>query len=391
MKIKSILIMAVLSIAIVSASAQETHLIVNSEVRLPKDSIESAQLVSTLNNFLIATQQPNEDNKWILPSERLGTYILLDEFKDITKTQKDDNFFKPYLTNVVSIDKEHYHIQLAYMGVKENEPYLRASFELIAHKQENSFLFSSPLAQNTKDWKTLTFGNVTFHYQNQVYQKMSEDFAKQIAMFDTKLQINKPSEYYFCDEYEDMSQLLQLIGIQYKADYNGCSWDVVEFVADGISINFYHKALLLREQLDPHDLFHARAALAIPEDKRNNSMVCGCAYIYGGSWGISYDEIWRTFKSKLTNDKKTDWLKLYNERYNFGESQEKHLLVTQMINALIIQKVEKEKGFSAVMDLLGSGNFLKEKDNFFNILEKTTGINEKNFNKEVWKLINEEK
>ncbi|GHT17304.1 hypothetical protein FACS189429_1080 [Bacteroidia bacterium] len=80
---------------------------------------------------------------------------------------------------------------------------------------------------------------------------------------------------------------------------------------------------------------------------------------------------------------------MYNERYNFGESQEKHLLVTQMINALIIRKVEKEKGFSAVMDLLGSGNFLKDKDNFFNILEKTTGINEKNFNKEVWKLIND--
>jgi hypothetical protein len=291
----------------------------------------------------------------------------------------------------VSIDSEHYHIQLAYLGVKENVPSLRASFELIAHKQGNSFLFSSPLARNTKDWKTLTFGNVTFHYQNQVYQKLSEIHAKHIAEFDAKLKVNQPAEYYFCDDYEDMTQLLQLIGVQYKADYNGLSLSTFNFAVDGKTIHFYHKELLQSGQLDLHNLFHARANLVIPEDKRNNSMICGCAYIYGGSYGISYEEIWHTFKTKLTNDKKTDWLKLYNEQYNFGESQEKHLLVTQMINALIIRKIEKEKGFSTVMDLFGSGNFIKEKVNFFKILEKVTGINEKNFNKEVWKLINAEK
>jgi hypothetical protein len=118
-------------------------------------------------------------------------------------------------------------------------------------------------------------------------------------------------------------------------------------------------------------------------------MICGCAYLYGGSWGISWEEIVKTFKTKMINNKHTDWLKLYDERYNFGESEEKHLLVTQFINALIIQKVEKEKGFAAVKELLSSGNFIKERGNFFKILEKITGINEKNFNKEVWKLIHE--
>ena len=116
-------------------------------------------------------------------------------------------------------------------------------------------------------------------------------------------------------------------------------------------------------------------------------MVCGCATLYAGSWGYDWAEIQKMFKERMTCDKKTDWLKLYFEQYNFGESQERPFQITQFINALIIQKVEQEQGFPAVMELFESGNMLKDRENFFRILEKVTGINEKNFNKEVGKLI----
>jgi hypothetical protein len=99
----------------------------------------------------------------------------------------------------------------------------------------------------------------------------------------------------------------------------------------------------------------------------------------------------KTFKTKLTKNAKTDWLKLYRESYNFGENEEKHLYVTQLINSLIIQKVEKEKGFKAVLELLGSGNFEENEDNFFKILENNSGINKNNFNEKVGALINESK
>ncbi len=84
-----------------------------------------------------------------------------------------------------------------------------------------------------------------------------------------------------------------------------------------------------------------------------------------------------------------DWLKLYFERYNFGVSKKRHLLVTQFVNALIIQKIDKEQGFSAVKKLLASGNIYKNRDEFFRILEEVTGINEQNFNKEVGALIDD--
>ena len=77
------------------------------------------------------------------------------------------------------------------------------------------------------------------------------------------------------------------------------------------NINLYTKRFFYQKTDDPHDIFHARAALAIPENKRNHFMICGCAYVYGRSWGISWYGIQKMFKSRMPYDNKTDWLKLY--------------------------------------------------------------------------------
>jgi hypothetical protein len=168
---------------------------------------------------------------------------------------------------------------------------------------------------------------------------------------------------------------------------NGINWNGLDFTVSGKDFSFNTRRLSRTRIYDFHDIFHSRAYRVISQEQRNTYMVCGCAYIYAGSWGMSWEDIQKMFKSRMSYDKKTDWLKLYFERYNFGESMEKHLLVTQYINALIIQKVEKEQGFSAIMELLASGNMYRNRENFFRILKKIAGINEKDFNKEVWKLI----
>jgi hypothetical protein len=168
---------------------------------------------------------------------------------------------------------------------------------------------------------------------------------------------------------------------------NGINWGGIDFIVSEKGFSFKARRISLSRIFDFHDLFHSRVEHCIPQDKINRQMVCGCAYIYAGSWGMSWEDIQTMFKTRMSYDKKTDWLKLYFEWYNFGESMEKHLLVTQYINALIVQKVVKEQGFSAVMELLASGNMYQDRKNFFGILEKVAGISEKNFNKEVWKLI----
>ena len=365
--------------------AQTKSLIVGNDLRLPKDSIERIRLLEDVDSFLMLGQQADVENPFILPAEKAETQILLDEIKEISKN--DSIEISAYLTGIESIsDKDSYFIQVAYMGDRENQPRLKACFDFIAHKADNGFLFSSPLVRNTKDWKIKELGHLVMHYQSDVNENMVDQYIEYLIKYDTKLGVSKKTEYYFCDDCEAMVQQLQLAGIRYHAGYNGYSWVDIAFGTDEKLIVIQSRRISRQRTIDPHDLFHYRAAVAIPKGK-NHYMVCGGAYVYGGSWRISWEGIKDMFKSRMIYDENTDWLKLYFDRYNFGESQREHLLVTQFINALIIEKVEKKQGFSAVMELLASGNMYEEREKFFAILNKVAGINESNFNKKAAELI----
>ena len=69
--------------------AQTGELTIHPHIRLPQDSLTSQQLVQALNDFLAAAAKPNEENQWVLASQRIETHILLDEFKDIMKSNRN--------------------------------------------------------------------------------------------------------------------------------------------------------------------------------------------------------------------------------------------------------------------------------------------------------------
>jgi len=51
-----------------------------------------------------------------------------------------------------------------------------------------------------------------------------------------------------------------------------------------------------------------------------------------------------------------------------------------LIDALLIEKIERDKGFPAVMQVLCSGKKQPDDANFFAALQKADGINAANFN-----------
>lgn len=371
------------------AFGQSEKIIVPANVNLPKDTLITNLLINSLNGFLALKEKPNNENTYVSNKDLLEMSILLDEMKGIEKDKKSNNFYKGYLTAVTQLEKKNYLIQFSYIGISENIPTLRASFEILGQQKDNQFYFSSPLKRNTSTWKAKKIGTSTFHYKNRLNEKIVKEYLMDLALFDKKLNAKETKiEWYGCD---DLPELLQNIGLTFKLDYNGIKSGVFNAIENNTLLLVNGSNNSCFDTFDPHDLFHERARNVIPADKINASMVCGCAYIYGGSWGISYENILKTFKEKVSSNPNSDWLKLYTEAYNFGESQGKHLLVTQMVNALIIKKTEKEKGFSSVIELLSSGNFRKDSDGFFRVLEKVTGINKTNFNEKVWELIRHEK
>ena len=53
------------------------------------------------------------------------------------------------------------------------------------------------------------------------------------------------------------------------------------------------------ENFDPHDLWHTRLSMVISRRAVDHSVDEGCAYLYGGSWGYTWDEILKAFKKGM--------------------------------------------------------------------------------------------
>jgi hypothetical protein len=362
-----------------------SKVIVAKYIKLPADSLVRKQLLNSFDKFLLAAQKPNEENELIFPAEKIETFIQLDEVNGIEKTSSDDKFFKPYLTNVAPIENNNYLMKVSYTGIKDTVPMTSGSFEFIAHKTDNSFLFSSPLLRNTKTWKTITLGNNVFHYQTTINQTKLKEFDRLATAFDKKLKsTNKKCEFYLCT---DLPELQKVIGVDYKLAYNGRSESVwSSSLGDKkIIVSGNHNASF--DNFDQHDLWHDRLSLVIPRSQVNKPVDEGCAYLYGGSWGLTWKEIFKEFKEKIANNKDANWVEI-KENPIYFKTKEFNNSADYIVNALLVQKIEKEKGFDGIWEFLNCGPYAKGNENYYKALEKLTGITKANYNEKVWELIN---
>jgi len=370
--------------------AQTEKIILGPNVKLPTDSIISKQLLKALNTFMSEKDKPNEEISLILPEQKVGTFILIDEMKDIEKSGKyqDDLFYKPYLMNIVKISDNQYYLQLAYIGSDNNFPILRANFELIAHKTDDFFLFSSPLVYNTKHWKTINKEKDILHYEHIINESKVQEYIALKTLFDKKLkQENKITELYCCD---NILQLLRLIGVTYKSDYNGQVYNVFTSIFNEKQLIMLGNENEAFNNFDLHDLWHDRLSLVISRKKVNRPIDEGYAYLYGGSWGVTWQDVLKEFRQKINYNKETNWL-------NFKETQEGYVgnkgdkfVVDYIINAIILQKIENEKGFAGVWEFLNCGPYEKGNENYFIALEALTSINKSNYNNMVLNLLDAE-
>ncbi len=384
---KKIVLLVLVLIVSFKVSAQINPLIIPSGIFLPKDSLVKNQLITDLNGFLAQKEKPNKENTFILKQDLLETSILLDEIKEIERSKKfnDDNFYKGYLTNVLRLSDSIFKIQFVYMGVNDSIPLLKANFSIIATKKNGQFYFNSPLKMNTATWKIIKFGNAVVYYKNKLNSKSANDYFDLTEKFDKKLNAPIiPTEYYCGDNF---NEVLQLIGVDYKIDYNGN-------VYNSLNANENNTNLILNGTLtsdftgfDPHDLWHSRLHNVLSTSIINKPVDEGTAYLYGGSWGLTWKEILTKFKLYVAQNPKADWINLYNESTNFDPTAKYPLNVDMVINALLIKKIESEKGFPAVIELLSCGKKVKDNSNYFLALEKITGIKKADFNDNVWKLV----
>lgn len=365
-------------------------LTINNDILMPEDSLETKSLLASISGFLSAAQE-NSENSWVKPSEYVETKFLIDEIYEIQKNEafENDSFYKPYVTNIIPIEENEYVVMISYIGVHNDSPILRASFELLACLQGEKYLISSPLKRYTQDWKTKTIHNHHFHYPNSLDDKKAQNFADRVIFYDEQLDNNTGMYHYYL--IQDGLNTSKLIGVEYKVDYNGWK-NSLRWESDHENTSVWVANEGRVFGYDTHDLWHNRLRRVIPRNEIHRRVDCHIATLYGGIWGFSWDELFPIFYEKFTIDSNVDWLDHKAKKSHFltnGIRGERKNYTDDFVGALLINKIEKEIGFDKVWELLKTKRTKDDKE-YYEVLEKLVGISKKNYNREIMKLIREE-
>jgi hypothetical protein len=351
-----------------------------STMHFPLDFASKSLLIQDLNDFL---NLYTKGGSAVQPD--LMTMPLTDELNDIKRNETLQNpaFFKAYLENVILLGDSSYFLQFSFLGIKDGTPMLRASFNLIAQRHIDHFIFSSPLQKNIQSWKRENIENITYIFPDSIDQTKASAFARLDSFYNTK--INVPGQQTVFIQADNFPDALHLIGVNYKSDYAGYAYNSLSdysknkrIVISGRSGKF--------PNYDPHDSWHEKLRTVMSDSVINRPVDEGCAYLFGGSWGFTWFQVLDSFKLFVNQHPGADWLTLYKDgdKFNMGIYQNG---IANVLNALLVQKIQQEKGFPAVMTLLSCGRREKGDANYFKALKKITGITENNFNKEINRLL----
>jgi len=349
-------------------------------MRFPMNFNSKLFLMQDLNDFLNLYTKGGS-----VAQPDLMTMPLTDELNDIkrSETLQNPTFFKAYLENVILLGDTSYFLQLSFLGVKDGTPILRASFNLIAKQNIDHFIFSSPLQKNIQNWKRENIENITYIFPDSIDKTKASAFASLDSFYNAK--INVPGQQTVFIKADNFPDALHLIGVNYKSDYAGYAYN-------SLSDYSKNKRIVISGRMgkfpnyDPHDTWHEKLRTVMSDSVINRPVDEGCAYLFGGSWGFSWFQVLDSFKLYVNQHPDADWLTLYKDgdKFNTGIYQNG---IANILNALLVQKIQQEKGFPAVMTLLSCGRREKGDANYFKALGKITGITENNFNKEIDKLL----
>jgi len=386
MKLKTFFLLITASCFIgLTMPATSQPLLVTGGVKLPENAVLKNELISSLNGLLTQKERPVSKNEYILQTHALETAALINEIKAATNNEKqaNTNLYKNYLSNAVNIDSNNWVIQLQYMTVADGQPVLKAAFRLMARHEGHKFLFYAPLKQYTQSWHSKSIHNTTFYYKSALHMADVKAYQKKLDFYNQKLNAPaSPTHFYYCD---NLTEALQLVGVDYMLDYNGMN-------NNNLTVQDNNTSLLLNgwtsnpDRFDPHDLWHDRLRSVLSNEVINRPVDEGCAYLYGGSWGLTWPQVISSFKAYASAHPEADWAALYEAATNYTNGS-KPLKVPFAINALIVQQLESKKGFLTVMKLLSCGSKETGNANYFTALAQTTGVTRADFNAYVWQLI----
>jgi hypothetical protein len=365
---KKITLPAFLFFFFLHSPGQTGRLRLGPELRLlPGDTV----LVTSLRGWLGAMGGPDSLNGYVAEADRPAMAVLMDQLRRLKG--------ECWLGGVMPLDSAHLQIQLNYMSVFRDTPFTQACCTVLARREGDRWFVSSPLAAHTVNWKQRTIGCCTFHYPENINFRQAAEFERLVASYDQRLKIGKPViDFYCCGNFMEASKL---VGIDYMAIFSGFGYSDLsgEYGSRQVIVcgNEWKDGFCT---ISMHDMWHGELHRAVSTKVINRPVDEGMAYLYGGSWIIySWKDILKMMKDYRATHVDADWLMLYKGGTDLVPAP-KVIKISYAVNALIVQRLEKERGFAASLPLLCCGPKEAGDSNYFAALKTVTGVDEAHFN-----------
>lgn len=345
----------------------------------------TTRLTAALTDFVRHVERADANNPLVAEADRKTAAPLLQELRGLRARGDDAEFFVPYLSSAVRREQE-LQVQLTYAGVLDGKPLVHAIVELIARRTEHGFTFASPLAHRTAGWKSEVHGAQTLHFEVPPDAERVRSFFDGIAQFDARLGKQAPRGDFYC--VNDFAEGMRLLGLVYRSKYAGKVTGALAGRHESAYV-FVDACYLSPAAVDfeLHDVWHDRQRLVLPAELVYRPVDEGAAYLYGGCWGFSWPEILAKLRRFAATHPDADWLNLYETSFNFDPRSPRSLCADHAINALLIEELERERGFQPVLELLTCGPKVAGNANYFKKLEQVTGVTREGFGAKALELL----
>lgn len=334
-----------LVICCTSVAAQDYAIQYNSLTILPSDSLEQDKLLSSIDGFLLDMAEKKDSTAYVASSHFKDYSIFFDLLRGYAASgrYKDKQFYKAYLLDATPKGKDGYMLKIALMGIPKEDPIIfRMIFQLLAVEKENHFQFYTLMEENEKKWKHTQVGNIEYVYHGSFNKDRAKQFDTFNASLAQKLEVPpKKIKYYKC---KDPSEALAFIGIDFHISYNG------EYTGLGRD-DGYRFLTGVNEEGYEHDLLHIYFDDVFDASETYRAFEEGIAGFFGGSWGDTYPQIIRQLSDYVDANPQVNLYDAYYGKVKIGIHD-----IRSMINALLVEELDRKHGFDSLIDVLHCGN-----------------------------------
>jgi hypothetical protein len=368
--------------------AQET-VVIPRFLNSPMDSITKQNFNQSLESFFSEMTNGKIDESLLTPKKAELTHSQLQELVNY-ETKKDSSALKhkdKQLINVYPISNNEYFISVSYTyQTPESEPILLYIINLIATKDDSKFTFSVPIDYLTRYWKKQTIGNITYHFRNNLNTKRAKLFDKKNSEIADKLGLEPEKlDFYMTDDFQEISELLSF---GYSLFSNGK-------YRDGYGVDSKTIFAIMNNEDFSHDMFHYYSGKINKRENRNWITEEGIAYLWGNAYYtdkngemITHERLVTELQNYLSKNPNTNLYELFSNNEKIFNDIAPEISVRSTISGIIAQEIETKKGDEGTTKLINAGRE-NRLESYLKATDELIGINKKNFNIKVKKLIEE--